>query len=194
VWVDGLPKRALMRWATVGRVAGVGFFNNVYLAVSLVFFVRTSGLSAATIGILLAVGGVGGALGGVASRFVGGVRVIWVSMLVTQPAWVVIPLVGSGWAVAVVLFVTSFGTVVYNVAQVSLRQSLCPSVLLGRMNASVRFLAWGAMPLGALLGGFLAGSFGVSATLWVAAVGMFLSVSWLLLSPLRTTTSVAHHG
>jgi hypothetical protein len=62
----------------------------------------------------------------------------------------------------------------------------------------VRFLAWGAMPLGALLGGFLADFAGVVPTLWIAAIGMSTAVGWTLLSPLRTTrelpATVADHG
>ena len=42
-----------------------------------------------------------------------------------------------------------FGVVLYNVTQVSFRQRLCPRPLLGRMNASIRFLVWGVMPIGA---------------------------------------------
>ena len=54
----------------------------------------------------------------------------------------------------------SFGVVVYNVAQVSFRQRLCPPALLGRMNASVRFIVWGTLPLGGLLGGTAGGMAG----------------------------------
>ena len=49
----------------------------------------------------------------------------------------------------------SFSAVVYNVAQVSYRQAICPPRLLGRMNAAVRWVVWGTLPLGGLLGGAL---------------------------------------
>jgi MFS family permease len=69
-------------------------------------------------------------------------------------------------------FVTSVAVVAYNVVQVSFRQRLCPPALLGRMNASVRFLVWGTMPLGALAGGGIGSAFGVLAALWWAiAIG-----------------------
>ncbi len=66
--------------------------------------------------------------------------------------------------------------VAYNIATVSFRQRLCPPELLGRMNASARFLVWGTIPLGALTGGLLAAHLGVLTTLWIAGAIGFLSV------------------
>jgi hypothetical protein len=89
-----------------------------------------------------------------------------------------LPLVAGG-----ALF--TFCVVVYNVAQVSFRQRLCPPALLGRMNASVRFIVWGTMPLGGLLGGWLGTAVGVVPTLWVAVAGTALGALPVVLSPLR---------
>jgi len=75
------------------------------------------------------------------------------------------------------------GGVAYNINQVSVRQALCPRRLQGRMNASVRFLVWGTLPLGGFLGGALGSWIGVRSTLWVAAVGQGLAFLWLLPSP-----------
>ncbi|MDT7544407.1 MAG: hypothetical protein QOE99_517, partial [Actinomycetota bacterium] len=61
---------------------------------------------------------------------------------------------------------------------------ICPPALQGRMNASVRFIVWGTMPLGALAGGALGTLIGVRPTLVVAAVGGCLSVLWVVFSPL----------
>ncbi|PSL56369.1 putative MFS family arabinose efflux permease [Saccharothrix carnea] len=180
--------------------------NAMWGAVNVLFLLRDLALSTTVAAVLLGVGGAGGALAGlVAGRLArfGQVRLVWLSLLVTQPLWVLVPLAERGWRVAlfaVATLVTSAGVVVYNVAQVSLRQALCPDRLLGRMNASVRFLAWGAMPVGAVAGGALAEWVGVRNTLWIASVGMLLSVVWVLLSPLRSMrdlpviTSVERHG
>lgn len=65
-------------------------------------------------------------------------------------------------------------------AQVSLRQQLCPPELLGRMNATMRFLLGGAMPVGALLGTVLGAAAGARVALWVGAVGLLLSCLPLL--------------
>jgi hypothetical protein len=70
--------------------------------------------------------------------------------------------------------------------QVSFRQRLCPIPLLGRMNASTRFLVWGTMPLGGLVGGGLGTWLGVLPTLWIGALGSVLAFLPVFLSPLRT--------
>ena len=76
------------------------------------------------------------------------------------------------------------GIVVYNVSQISFRQAITPERLLGRMNATMRFLVWGTMPLGSLLGGALGERYGVRAALWMGIAGLLLSLLPLLLSPL----------
>jgi hypothetical protein len=54
------------------------------------------------------------------------------------------------------------------------------------MNASMRFLVWGTMPLGSLTGGVLAVTIGLRPTLFVGAIGAFLSVLPIVFSPIRT--------
>jgi hypothetical protein len=78
------------------------------------------------------------------------------------------------------------GVVLYNVNQVSFRQSVTPENMLGRMNATMRFVVWGTLPLGGLAGGILGELFGARTTLRVSAVLAILAVVPLLLSPLRT--------
>jgi predicted MFS family arabinose efflux permease len=77
------------------------------------------------------------------------------------------------------------GAVVYNVNQVSFRQRLTPDRLLGRMNATVRFLAWGLSAVGALIGGVLGEFAGARATLWIGAIGVCLAFLPVFFSPLR---------
>jgi hypothetical protein len=62
---------------------------------------------------------------------------------------------------------------------------VCPPDLLGRMNATMRFLVWGTIPLGAFLGGVLGSTIGVRPTLLVAAIGGSLCVLPVFFSPLR---------
>jgi MFS family permease len=66
------------------------------------------------------------------------------------------------------LAVIGFAGASWNVVAVSLRQSLVPDELLGRVNGAYKVVSWGAMPLGALLGGVLAGLFGLRAPFVVA--------------------------
>ncbi|MGW7381459.1 MFS transporter [Streptomyces sp. NPDC054794] len=182
-------------------------FSAVVMATQTVFLVRALGLEPGAIGLVLsasAVGGLAGALcaGELAARL-GQARTIWLSLLVTGPFALLWPLSGHGAAGAAMFAAGSgvvfFGAVVYNVAQVSFRQALCPPRLLGRMNATLRFLMWGTLPLGGLLGGALADTFGPRTALACSAAGFLAVPLPLLLSSLRemrdlpTTTSTAEH-
>jgi MFS family permease len=64
-----------------------------------------------------------------------------------------------------------FAAVAYNITQVSLRQAITPERLQGRMNAAMRWVVWGTIPLGALAGGAIATEWGLKAALWVGAIG-----------------------
>ncbi|MCS0634271.1 MFS transporter [Streptomyces sp. LP05-1] len=168
------------------------FFAAMLMATQTVFLVRVLGLRPAALGLVLsaaAVGGLAGALcAGALGRRFGQARVIRLSALVSAPFGLLWPL-SYGGAGAVLFAVGSgavfFGAVVYNVAQVSLRQALCPPRLLGRMNATLRFVMWGTLPLGALAGGALADALGSRAALVCCAAGLLLFPLPLLLSPLR---------
>ncbi|WP_327683527.1 MFS transporter [Kitasatospora sp. NBC_00458] len=187
-FVTGHPLLRVIAAAT----ATSNLFSAVLMAVQTVFWVRVLGLSPAAIGVLLSVSAVGGLAGalcaGPLARRIGQGRLIWLAPLVTGPFALLWPL-ADGRAGAVLFAVGGvavlFGAVVYNVAQVSFRQSLCPPELLGRMNATMRFLVWGTLPLGALLGGAVADAAGPRAALWVCAVGILAVPVPLLLSPLR---------
>ncbi|MFD6968517.1 MFS transporter [Streptomyces sp. NPDC059949] len=177
----------------IAATTGLGnFFTAMLMATQTVFLVRVLGLAPSAVGVMLsasAVGGLVGALcaGRLAGRF-GQARIIWLSALATGPFALLWPLSGKGAAAALFALASAavfFGAVVYNVAQVSFRQSLCPPRLLGRMNATLRFLMWGTLPLGALVGGAVAEASGARTALWICAVGFLAVPLPLLLSPLR---------
>ena len=78
------------------------------------------------------------------------------------------------------------GVPIYNITQVSFRQAITPERIQGRMNSVMRFIVWGVMPLGSLLGGALASWVSLRFAIWVGAIGMSLAVLPVLLSPVRT--------
>ncbi len=43
------------------------------------------------------------------------------------------------------------------------------------MNATMRFIVWGTIPLGAIIGGILGDLIGLHATIWVGAIGGLLA-------------------
>lgn len=81
----------------------------------------------------------------------------------------------NAWLVATALGGAGFAGVVWNVITVSLRQSVIPDHLLGRVNSVYRFLGWGGMPIGALIGGLLASGYGLRAPFWVGGVVLLVA-------------------
>ncbi|MDP9841270.1 MFS transporter [Streptosporangium lutulentum] len=173
--------------------ATANFSGGMTAAVEMIFLARVLELSPGVIGLLFSAGALGGlssaAVVGVVGRRVGTARIIWLSVLVTSPFMLLIPLTEPGWRIllfAVAMFMSGVGAVLYNVGQVSFRQSVTPEHMLGRMNATMRFVVWGTIPLGGLAGGALGEFFGARTTLWISAVLALLALVPLLLSPLRT--------
>jgi hypothetical protein len=83
------------------------------------------------------------------------------------------------------------GSVIFGINAVSLRQTVSPDRLLGRVTATSRMVSWGATPLGALLGGALGETLGVVPTRTVAAVGTLLASAWIVCSPVRSMRNEA---
>jgi MFS family permease len=170
-------------------------FGNMLFAVFVLFATRELGLDAGALGIVFSIASAG-ALGGaiLASRIAGALGVgptILVGILCTglgnllitllvQPGALAIPILGLGLALGF------SGGMVYNITQVSLRQAITPHRLQGRMNASVRFMVWGTIPIGALIGGFLGEQIGLRSTMLVGAVGGLSCGLWVLFSPVRS--------
>jgi Na+/melibiose symporter-like transporter len=167
------------------------FASNILYALFVLYVVRTLGMAETTLGLILSVSAVGGVLGAVSagpvSRWMGEGRSIPFTAVLMPLAAVSTPAASLTAPVPVLLgggFVLGWAVVVYNVVQVSFRQRLCPQPLLGRMNASIRFLVWGPIPLGALAGGALGSALGVVPALWVGVAVMSLAALPVVMSPL----------
>jgi MFS family permease len=176
-------------------------FGSMISALQIIFLVRVLHVRPAYTGLVVALSALGGVAGGAASgplaRRIGSARIIWVSILGLGPAALLIPLAQPG--LGVLLYVAgwasyAFSGVLYNVAQLSYRQAICPPELLGRMNAAVRWIVWGTLPLGGLLGGVLGTVLGIRPTLWVAAVGAWAAGLWVFFSPLRRMRDIPGPG
>ena len=102
-------------------------------------------------------GAIGGALGGILgpkiSKKLGSGPSLYLT-LISMPIMSLIIGVTSNWYIAWVMIAgTTIFAVLWNVITVSLRQSIIPTHLLGRVNSVYRFFAWGSMPIGTLIGG-----------------------------------------
>jgi MFS family permease len=167
------------------------------LALQVPYAVDTLGLDAGVLGLAIAVGNAGGLLGAfgcgwIARRFPTGPAMI-ASIAVFSLGAALVPLAGGAIGFAAALFVVYAGVVVFNVLQVTVCQTATPSHLLGRMNATLRFLTWGMVPVGAALGGLLVEPLGMRGVLWLAAAVTAASILPPLFSRVRalSTTSPA---
>jgi MFS family permease len=166
-------------------------------ALNVLFLVQVLRVPMGLVGLLLASGTIGGVLGGlvagrIAARF-GSARVIWASFIGFGWTGLLVPLAEPGWRL--VLFglgwsLFSAAAVVYNSGQMTYRQAICPPEMLGRMNASIRWIVWGIGPLGAVVGGALGSWIGLRPTLWLAMASIWAAGLWVFFSPLRTMRDV----
>jgi MFS family permease len=168
-------------------------FGNIAFAIYLVYVVRVLGLTPEAIGVIFAVGNVGALAGAlVANRATGwfglGPTIVG-SLFLGAFSPLLIALAPAGIAATPVLIaagvVGGIAQMVYNINQVSYRQAICPPRMQGRMNATVRFLVWGTMPVGTIIGGILGSTIGLHETIWVGAILGFIPAIFPLLSPVR---------
>jgi MFS family permease len=183
--------------ATTGTA---NLFGNISGAVLILYLAREDiglGLSAATLGFIFALGNLGvivGALtGGRVAKAIGiGPTIIGSAALAGLAAFAVplAPPEDPFWVLVIGGLFLGYGVVVYNVNQVGLRQAITPDRMLGRMNATMRLIVWGTIPIGALIGGILGTIFGLVPVLWVSAIGTSLSFLPVLLSPVRSLREI----
>ena len=172
--------------------ATANFFNNLATATFIVFAVRELSLSAGQIGVIIGLGNIGAVIGALtadrlAQRFGVG-RTIIGSTALGGPGLLLYALAPRDFPVPFLIagaFLIGFEAVVYNINQVSFRQAITPTSMQGRMNATMRFIVWGTIPIGSILGGVVATLFGLRTAIWVGAAGMVLALVPLLLSPVR---------
>jgi MFS family permease len=180
---------------SIATCTSVGnFFTSLGFSMFYILLARNLHLSPGVIGLISAVPAVGGLAGSlvaarIAKRFGQGPTICASALLYAMPMFV-FPFLRRDWTLGLMVLAQIMfwsAGVVYNITQVSFRQGLCPPYLLGRMNATIRFLVWGTMPLGSLAGGILGATVGVRAALLIGAIGGVLAPLAVYLSPLRTT-------
>jgi len=179
--------------ALTAEAATSSFFGNFIGVLYALYAIRMLNLSPAAIGLTIGVGGasslIGALLAGRAVKRLGLGRMLIGLFFIDKLFSLLIPLAASFPALGLVLLLVSqsgdiLGTI-YFINSLSLRQSITPPRLQGRVNASIELLTAGVGPLGALAGGFLGQQLGVQATLFIAVFGISLGGLWLLFSPIR---------
>ena len=188
-WVIGNPQlRAIAMCTGVSN-----FFSSLLFAIFILYAGRRLHLSAFEVGSVFAVGSAGSIIGALTAnrlqkRIGVGPAIVWPAILFSlgglayplAPHSFPLPALMAGQA----LF--GFGAVAYNITQVSYRQAITLERLQGRMNAAMRWVVWGTIPLGTLLGGSIGQWVGLKTALWVGALGEVPTFLFVLLSPVRS--------
>jgi MFS family permease len=182
------------RWRAITLyVSTFNFFTSVAFALYVVYAVRNLGLTPGELGLVFALGNLGWLFGAVVVRRLSGrLGIGWTLLFaafVGGAATLLIPLAPVSLAIPFLVtsgVLTALGIVLYNVTAISLIQTLTPDRLLGRANASRRWIVWGTIPLGSFVGGVLSTAIGVRATLFVGTIGASLCFLFLLARPLRS--------
>lgn len=186
----------------IGLVGAMNMFiNGIWAVVQPLYLVNELGVSVTAYGLMISGAGAGGLLGAllaprVIARFGHGPTMYGAAVLI-MPLSVLIAFTGPGWRLALypigmaLLFLVG---VMHNVAQGSYRQAICPEALRGRMNASLRFLMWGSLPLGGVVGGLLGEAVTVHQLLWIACLGTAAANLPFVLAPAVRKLKITDDG
>jgi len=181
--------------ATVSAAATLVLCSSIGSSVFVLYLTRALHLPPVLVGLVYLASGLGsfpGAIlcGKVTRRLGVGWAIVVAAFTMSAARLLILAASGPVVVALAILMVAEalagFAGIIWDINQLSLRQGLTPQHLLGRMNASFRFIVWGMMPLGALLGGFLGAQIGLRPTLTVSVIGGLLAPLWVLFSPVRS--------
>jgi MFS family permease len=161
-------------------------------SILILHLVTECGLPVALIGFAFSIGSIGiigGALiAGRVTKWLGVGPTIVVAAIGESVAWLPVAAAPDALLFAgLTLTITALGFfgVFWNVNAVSLRQAITPLAMRGRTNATMRFISWSTIPIGAVVGGALGTAIGLHNTIWVGALGSLLTFVPVALSSLR---------
>jgi MFS family permease len=184
-------RHPVMRPCLLGATAS-NFANGALLALIPVFLVRDLGAAPVLVGLLMAADGCGSLIGAtMASRltvWIGSARSALLALSLGGVLALLMPLgTGVPGMVCFAVGATGFGmgVVIFSISARTHRQVASPPDLLSRVIATVRFVSWGAIPFGALLGGLVATAIGTRSALWVACVLTLTAPAFLWFSSIR---------
>jgi MFS family permease len=170
----------------------VNLLTEATLSVLVIFSRDDLHTGTAGFGFLLAIGAIGGVIASVVGSSLSGRlgdRRALIAVLGTQSITQLVIFRSSSFVVVgVALAVAAFGIVVWNIVTISLRQTIVPAHLLGRVNSVYRLVAWGTIPLGAAAGGAVAAVAGIRSLFLLSGL-LLAAVSVLGFFLLRTTSS-----
>ena len=176
-----------------GSTATSNLGTNMGFAVLVLWFYRDLHLTPAEVGLIFTIGAAGGVVGALLAfplaQRIGMGRTLAISIFAAGPAGLLTPVAGTSpiplVLLSVLFFVNFLFGPVYNINQVSYRQAAIPIHLQGRLNATVRTVIWGTIPLGTFIGGILGARIGLVPTIYVGSAVATLATLWILAGPVR---------
>jgi MFS family permease len=188
-WVVGHPWLRAIATCT----GASNFFATLLFAIMILYARRTLHLSPVEIGAVFAVGSIGSIGGALVvnrlQRRIGVGPTIVLTAISFSLGGLAYPLAPKSFPLPYLMLgqvLFGFGSVAYNITQVSLRQAITPERLQGRMNAAMRWIVWGTIPLGSLAGGAIGQAYSLHAALWVGAIGGLFTFLPVTLTSVRS--------
>ena len=167
-------------------------FGTIADSILILFLVTERQFSPALIGLAFTLGSIGVIAGAVVTsrmtRVVGVGQMIVLAAVAEGMSWLPLAIAPDSLlflGLTTTIVALSFFGMVWNVNAMSLRQAITPPGMRGRMNATMRFISWGTIPIGSLVGGILGGVIGLHNTIWVGALGALFGFVPVALSPIR---------
>jgi MFS family permease len=180
--VRWLARHPLLRGLTLIS-ATTALIQTMATGVLVLYVLEVLRLPSGDFGYVLLAAGIGALLGGISTpplvRWFGRGPVLTVGALVAGAPPILMALTRNGYVGAVLFAISSGGVMTWNVITMSLRQALIPQHMFGRVQGAYRTLVWGAIPVGALAGGALAGAVGVRPVFAVVGIALVLCAGWL---------------
>ena len=164
--------------ATALMAGGYNLVVSGMVAILVLFAQDEVGLSDLGFGLVLAALGVGGLLGGLLAprleESLGTASALITTVLLAATAATTMGFTTSPFVMATAIFFFGIATTLWNVVAISLRQELTPDEMRGRAAAAGKMIAFGAEPIGALLGGLVAAWIGLRAPILIAGAALAL--------------------
>jgi len=189
-FVFGHPLLRPLAFFSITTFFSMGLLGPLYV----LYAIRELHISSAELGLAISMGGAGSLIGATLAPAIGrrlGLGHTFIgSALAMAAAYAFIPLAQGPRPLPLIFLMIqqligdfAFSTYLINV--LTLRQSLAPEEMLGRVNAAMQLMTRGVFPVSALAGGILATAIGIRPTLTIAVSGLLAASLWLIASPLR---------
>jgi predicted MFS family arabinose efflux permease len=179
----------------------LNFGNSMFMAVFYLFVYERLLISPVLAGIVLGVGGIGLLVGSLVSprllKRLGLGTVLTLALLINGLGLLAVQASIFGPAaimLAALWFLWSIGLPIYNINQVSFRQTIVPDAVQGRMNATMRSIGYGAVALGALVGGVVGLLYGILSAMTTGALISLIPVLVIWFGPVGRLREIPQTG